>query len=195
LSFGDDDLAIRIRRGEAGAFDVLFDRFAGRLRGYLVGMVGDAATADDLLQETFLRVYRHIDRYEPRGTFAPWMFRIAGNLAITELRRRRYRRTTPLEQGPEPPGDSERCDPAAIHAAGARVREVESALSRLPEPQRAVVLLRMRDGMSLEEVARTLGVPVGTVKSRLHHAVRSLREEIGIPEPARRQEEKHEELR
>jgi RNA polymerase sigma-70 factor (ECF subfamily) len=195
VSPDDDDLAKRIRRGDAGAFDVLFDRFAARLRGYLVGMVGDAATADDLLQETFLRVYHHIDRYEPRGTFAPWIFRIAGNLAITEVRRRRYRRTTPLDRGPDPPCDSARADPAAIHAAGVRTREVESALTRLPEAQRAVVLLRVRDEMPLEEIARTLRVPVGTVKSRLHHAVKRLREEIGVPDPARRQEEAHEELR
>jgi RNA polymerase sigma-70 factor (ECF subfamily) len=194
LSASDDEIAARIQKGDATAFDEFFDRFAGRLLGYIGGLVGDAGTAEDLLQETMLRVYRNIGRYEARGVFGAWVFRIASKLAFTELRRRRFR-AAPLAEPVLDVPDPIHTDPAEIRVVRERERAIEAALASLPDDQRAVVLLRVRDGMSLEEIARTMCVPVGTVKSRLHHAIRRLRMLLVPDGTTTRKEETHEEMR
>src|SRR5262249_45263752 len=94
----DDDLARGLRRGDREAFAAFFDRYSGPLLGYLAGMVGDPALAEDLVQETMLRVFRNIERYRERGMFKAWVFRIASNLALTHLRRRRVVRCGPFDR-------------------------------------------------------------------------------------------------
>ena len=93
----DDGLADRIRRGDPDAFRAFFANCSGPLLGYLAGMVGDRALAEDSLQETMLRVFRNIERYQERGAFRAWVFRIASHLALTELRRRGLAVTSPLD--------------------------------------------------------------------------------------------------
>ncbi len=189
-----EEIARRIRRGDTAAFDEFFDGCAGKLLAYLVGMVGDRATAEDLVQETMLRVYRHIGRYEERGSFRAWVFRIATNLALTEMRRRRYRTPACDPTALEIP-DGRSSDPAVVRETQDRERRLHQALAALADDQRAVILLRVREGMRIREVARTLSVPEGTVKSRLHHAVRKLRELVHRPEGIEEAEERHEDLR
>lgn len=174
LQLKDDEIARRIARADPAAFDALFDRYAGPLLGYLRGMTGDRQTAEDLLQETMLRVFRRIGKYEERGAFRSWVFRIATNLAITELRRARFRADWNDEAARALP------DARAAHADEALEREETSrelrrAIATLPDEQRAVILLRTERGLEIREIARALSVPEGTVKSRLHYAVRSLR--------------------
>ena len=170
----DDAIARKIEAGDPRAFDAFFERYAGPLAGHLCGMVRNRATAEDLLQETMVRVYSHIGRYRERGAFRAWVYRIATNLALTELRRSRIRREcalgTPAEEPAcEAPDPEERLERAEAKDA------VRRGISALPDEQRAVVLLRVRREMGIREIARTLSIPEGTVKSRLHHAVRSLR--------------------
>jgi RNA polymerase sigma-70 factor (ECF subfamily) len=137
-------------------------------------MVGDSQTAEDLLQETMIRVFQNIERYRERGAFRSWIYRIASNLALTELRRARFRaewspeavRIVPDARGPGIEEDLERRE------TGSALRR---AIARLPDEQRAVILLRARRGLEIREIAEALSVPEGTVKSRLHYAVRSLR--------------------
>lgn len=174
----DDTLAEQIRRGDDGAFDALFDRYAGPLLAYLEGMTRDRAAAEDLLQETLLRVHRHIDRYEERGAFRAWVFRTATNVALTELRRRRYAGGESLDGAALAVRAPERDEPEQRFADRQRAAAVEDALARLAPEHRAVVLLRVREDMGTREIAETLRVPEGTVKSRMHHAVRQLREWI-----------------
>ncbi len=190
-----EEIARRIRRGDRAAFDELFDRCAGRLLGFLMGMVGDRATAEDLVQETMLRVYRHIGRYRERGSFRAWIFRIAGNLALTELRRRRYRAAQPLDAAILEIPDERAADPEEARAAAEREWALHAALSALADGQRAVILLRVREGMPIHEIARTLCVPEGTVKSRIHLAVRKLQELVSRRERREEDEERHEALR
>lgn len=192
---GDEEIARRIRRGDTRAFDAFYDRYAGPLHGYLAGMTGDPAGAEDLVQEAMLRVFRHIERYEERGTFRAWVFRIATNLALTELRRRRYAATIPLDAGAPEPSDPADTDPGAAWEAEDRTNAVEATLATLPDEQRAVVLLRVRREMGIADIARTLGVPEGTVKSRLHHAIRKLREGVERMERGQSNEERRDELR
>jgi RNA polymerase sigma-70 factor (ECF subfamily) len=182
----DEEIARSIRERRAAAFDAFFDRFGAALLGYLAGMVGHRAVAEDLLQETVLRVHRNIDRYQERGSFRSWVFRIATNLALTHLRRARFTETwsgDALEQVADPrprdvQGELEHREQAEAMARG---------LEDLPAEQRAVLLLRVRDGRSIAEVAHTLCIPEGTVKSRLHHAVARLRLSVD-PSAAKKRE-------
>lgn len=173
-----DDLARRIRARDPRAFDAFYDAYGPALLHYLAGMTGDPALAEDLLQETLLRVHGGIARYEERGTFRAWIYRIATNLALTELRRR------PARAGPL--GDEALAcpDPAHVDAGEAldarrRERLLARGLATLPDEQRTVLLLRVRQDLGIREIARVLAIPEGTVKSRLHHAVRRLREFAG----------------
>ena len=176
MSADDEDLARRIRRGERGAFDALLDRHGAPLLGYLGGMVRDRGIAEDLLQETLLRVHRHIDRYQERGSFRAWLYRIATNLALSELRRRRYAAGVPLEGRALEVADAGARDPQQRLEDEERVATVRTALEALPADQRSVLLLRSGQGMGIREIAQVLCVPEGTVKSRIHHGVRRLRE-------------------
>lgn len=137
-------------------------------------MVGDRCTAEDLLQETVLRVFRRIDRYRERGAFRAWVYRIATNLAITELRRKRFCAGTLDEQAGRMEDRSVR---NAQEMMEAREREeiLREGIAALPEEQKAVLLLRVRRGFGIREIAETLGIPEGTVKSRIHHGVKKLR--------------------
>ena len=174
MADGDQALAQRMRRRDPGAFDEFFERFANPLLAYLEGMVRERAVAEDLLQETLLSVWRHLDRYEERGAFRAWVYRTATNAALSELRRRRYAATEPIAGVDH--ADPRCPDPAARHATAARVTAVEQAVDRLDDEHRTVLLLRVRNECSLREIAGILGIPEGTVKSRLHHAVRRVRE-------------------
>lgn len=174
MSEQDERIARRIRRGEVMAFDAFFERFGGPLLGYLTGMVGGRETAEDLLQETVIRIHRNIDRYREQGAFRAWVYRIATNAALSELRRARYGAECPEEAA------AYVADPAsvdALEALEAREREeaVAKAMDQLPDDYRAVLLLRVREEMGIDEIARVLCVPEGTVKSRIHYGVRKLR--------------------
>lgn len=172
----EGEIARRLLHGEPGAFQEFFDRFAGPLLSYLDGMVRDRSAAEDLLQETMLRVHQRIDRYREQGAFRAWVFRIATNLALTELRRRRIAAVVPLEEQsleravPADPEPGERAE------RDRQERSIAAGLRTLSDDHRAVILLRVRGGMGIREIAQALRVPEGTVKSRIHYAVRKLRE-------------------
>jgi RNA polymerase sigma-70 factor (ECF subfamily) len=178
LDAADEDIARRIARGEPAAFDAFFDRYAASLLAYLEGMVRDRNGAEDLLQETLVRVWSHIARYREEGRFRAWVFRIATNLALTELRRRRYRGTVDLDRAAREIPAPGTPDPHEHLERRERDRLLAEAIERLPDEQRAVVLLRVRGGMSLAEISTALQVPEGTVKSRLHQSVQRLRKDI-----------------
>jgi RNA polymerase sigma-70 factor (ECF subfamily) len=175
---------VKGRRGHGRAFDLFFDRFGAPLHDYLRRMVGERATAEDLLQETLTRVFRHAARYQERregeAGFQAWVYRIATNLALTELRRRRYR-VGPLDEAAGEAADVHALDPHALLEREEEREALDRAIAALPDEHRAVLLLRVRREMEVRDVARVLGVPEGTVKSRLHHAVRKLRAQMREP--------------
>ena len=150
---GDDALVEATGRGDRAAFRTLVERWAPRVRSFLHRALGSRDDAEDLTQETFLRVYRAAPRYQALGHFPAWLFRIAGNLARAQLRRRRLvalvlgepaeRPDEALDALPAPRGfDPER----PVHADEIR-RAVAAALSRLPVRQRLAVLLRYYEEM------------------------------------------------
>ena len=164
----------RVREGDAQALAVLFDRYKGRLFGFLYRLVGERALAEDLLGETMLRVYQHRGRFRPGGAFAPWAYRIARNLAIQEIRRRQVSRRAAgrLEAeaatGPwgHPEADAERAELRST---------VITALRQLPEDQRSAAILREYEGLNYKEIAAVLGCSEEAARARTYRARLALR--------------------
>lgn len=173
----DEDvrLMLAFREGDRVAFEALFQRWASPLLRYLDRMVRDTAAAEELVQEVFLRVHRARDRYRPEARFSTWLYRIATNVALNELRRPRRRDphySIDDEAGPELVATTTAPDELA-HArriAGA----VERELAALPERQRSALWLSAVEGLSYAEVAETLDVSEKAVKALVHRARSSL---------------------
>lgn len=170
--------------GSVRALEALIRRYERRLFNYLARMAGNHADADDLFQETFLRVYKHRKRYDRTARFKPWLYQIATNLCKDHHKYMRHRRHIPLD-GDTTDGApiAERiADPAANPSTQAELRDVrealESAVAALPEHQRAVFLMSRYEGLRYEEIADALGIPVGTVKSRMSKAVSAVMKEV-----------------
>jgi RNA polymerase sigma-70 factor (ECF subfamily) len=167
-------LVERARGGDRDAFGVLARRYQRRVFALGLRYFREAADADDLVQETFLRAWRALDRYDVERPFAPWLFRIAANWALTQLETRRRRGGEELTESLEWDGPS-----PAESADSARLRrEVTAAVNALPEDQRVVLHLRVTEDLSYREIAETLDVPIGTVMSRLARARETLRGKV-----------------
>jgi RNA polymerase sigma-70 factor, ECF subfamily len=168
----------RLRGGDLEAAARLMERYQHRLYRYLLRMVGQPATAEDLFQQTWLRVMEHARSYDPRRPFEGWLFGVAHNAAIDYLRRRQ---PESLDE-PLPSGDT-RAELAPSPEAGIvekllaqeRAGQVTAALAELPTAFREVLTLRFEEEMKLEEIAVALALPLGTVKTRLHRALKALR--------------------
>lgn len=184
MTGSDEQWVAGIRRGDAGAFESLMARYGDGVRRHLAGIVRDQAAAEDLTQEVFLRLWTRAEQWECRGSFRGWLFRIATNLALNHLRSVRRRREEPLSP-PTGEGDAEADlperlidalapDPAATLEARERTGRLHRLLEQLPLEKREVLRLIHEEEMEIREVADTLGIPEGTVKSRLHHARRYL---------------------
>jgi RNA polymerase sigma-70 factor (ECF subfamily) len=169
----DEDvrLMLAFRAGDAAAFDALFRRWASPLLRYLARMLRDDAAAEDLVQEAFLRVHRARERYTPEARFSTWLYRIATNLALNELRRPRRRER---HASPDDEGGPELVAPA-VEAEGAvdarrRVGRTLDALDALPEKQRAALCLAALEGLSYAEIAEALELSESAVKALVHRA-------------------------
>jgi RNA polymerase sigma-70 factor, ECF subfamily len=182
---GDDaGILAEIARGQLSRFDVLVDRYKGRLMSYLGHRVVDRHQAEDLVQEAFLRLFRAArnGRYSAQASVATWLFTIADNCA-TDYLRACGRRPLTLESDAGGDGGSanmlDRChsshvDPVEIAARRESQGRAEALLDCLPEQQRRVVALKVLGELTLAEVAAVVGCPVGTVKSRLFHGLRKV---------------------
>lgn len=156
------------------------ERFQRPVFTLIARMVGDAMTAEDLAQETFLKAFRRLSTYDRERKFSSWLFKIAHNTAIDHLRRRRLT-TVSLEAGEELDADY---DPALVdpeaetpEEAAQRsdlARHLERALASLRPEYREILVLRYREGLAYNEIAEVMQVPLGTVKTHLHRARREL---------------------
>ena len=178
---GVEDELSRLRRGDPEALGVLVERYQHRLYRYLCRLVNDSSAAEDLFQQTWVRVAEQIHRYDQGRNFDAWLFRVAHNLAIDSLRR--YRPES-LDE-PLPSGESRvELLPADAPSALDRVEEIEwseriaAAMGRLPAIYREVLALRFEEEMKLEEISESLGAPLSTVKTRLRRALEALRERL-----------------
>jgi RNA polymerase sigma-70 factor (ECF subfamily) len=171
----DVGLMLAFRAGDAAAFDQLFRRWSGPLLRYIDRMVRDLATAEELVQEVFIRVHGARERYSPDARFSTWLYRIATNLALNEIRRPRHRRVhrSQDEDGATPLRDHAPGTEAVVDARR-RSAAAERALHELPEKQRAALCLAAVEGLSYAEVAEALEVTEKAVKSLVHRARSSL---------------------
>jgi RNA polymerase sigma-70 factor (ECF subfamily) len=176
------------RTGDEAAFAELVRRYRNQITNYIYRMTNDYEAAVDLAQETFMRVYAAADRYQTTYAFSTYIYRIATNLAISELRRRKRRRLLSLTsffQGQDEPGDACEFDPPDARplqdvtvVEDERRAAVARAIATLPEKYRAPLVLRDIEEHSYEEIGRILEMSEGTVKSRINRARTFLRDKL-----------------
>ena len=175
----DQCLIDACRAGKTEAFGVLVSRYQDRLYPTVLRLAGCAEDARDLMQEAFLRAFQKLDRFHGESSFYTWVYRIAVNLTLSGHRRRRVstrRRDESRGAMLETACDPRDNDPSAPLERSERDRLIQSALNRLAPDHRAVVVMKEFDGLRYEEIGAVLGVPVGTVRSRLHRARCELRD-------------------
>lgn len=160
----------RARLGDEYALGALVDTHAPALIGYIARLVKDMHEAEDIAQETFIRAFDHLDRFDPHRPFHPWLFRIGRNLALNYLSSRtgKERRETEAIEKRHEIGTS--AGPEAALESSERRREVEKALSILPAHFREVLHLRYMEDLEYDAIAAALELPVGTVKTWIHRA-------------------------
>lgn len=164
----DEELMRAVGQGDERALGSLVERYAARIHAFLTRVTGDRDDADDLLQDTWMRVARGARSFDAARLVRPWLYGIAANLA-RDLHRRRAVRLRAVQQGNVGAGE-----PAMTFRPVERI-DIRERLARLPERLREVLVLRYFDGLDEAEMADALGIPRGTVKSRLHGALRELR--------------------
>ncbi len=190
----DVELMLRCRE-DPGALGALVERYEQSLMNFIARMIGDRVEAEDLFQETFVRVMRSAGRYTPKARFSTWLFTIARNLSIDHLKKRRGLPTVSLDsieeeapaavaprtrgRGGEPEGPGP--DPAEAAATAENVVAVRRAIAGLSPPKREALTLRLYQGLPYAEIAEVVRAPVGTVKFRVHEAVREVAEALGVP--------------
>jgi RNA polymerase sigma-70 factor (ECF subfamily) len=170
----DDEAMRRVADGDSAALAVLFDRHKSRLFAFLYHLMGDRAAAEDLLGETFLRLYQARARYRTGGGFTPWLFAIARNLALGELRHRGVVVRAQQRLVGEVAKD-ETAQAMEREEIGERVR---AALAELPEEQRSALVLKEYQQMDYREIAQVLGCTETAARARTYRARIALREAL-----------------
>jgi len=173
----DDTLMALTAQGEEAAFRFLVQRWEPEVKAFLIHMLGSLEEAEDLTQDTFVKVFRNSGSYRAEGSFKSWIFRIAGNLARSRLRRRKVLRWTrfepdrhqPRATGPGPDGELER---------GQREMEIQKALDRLPARQKEALVLHRFQGLSYRDAAAAMATTVPGVESLIQRALAALRRDL-----------------
>jgi RNA polymerase sigma-70 factor (ECF subfamily) len=176
----DETLVVAALAGDETAFAVLVRRYQRRLTAFLGQLVGDTELARELTQETFIRAWSALERFDPKYRFSTWLFRIAHNLGIDQLRRRRlqtvslYRRDADGEEVEMVVTDSEK-DPFGHCENKELAQYIKQAIEELRPEYRELVLLRHFGGLSYQDIAEFKEMPLGTVKNKLFRAHSVLR--------------------
>ncbi len=180
----DATLMLRTRQGDMDAFASLVDKYKGPVINLAARMLQDPVEAEDMAQAVFVQVYKSADRYKPSSKFSTWLFTIARNLCLNEIRRRGRHRAQSLDALSSPSDEN----PSGIQLADATAApppdsllegelsaKIEQALQELPENQRTAILLCRRDDQSYDDIAEILGVSVSAVKSLIHRGRETLK--------------------
>lgn len=183
----DEDLMVQYQQGEVRAFEILLTRHKKPVFNFILRYVGDRETAEDLLQETFMRVIKGADAYKRQAKFTTWLYTIARNLCVDQTRRRKHRRhaslDAPMSTSEESgtlldviPGSEMASDRKTVNK---ELHEtMQRAIGSLSEEQREVFLMREFLDMPFKQIADVVGVPENTVKSRMRYALEKLRLEL-----------------
>jgi RNA polymerase sigma-70 factor (ECF subfamily) len=178
----DEELIARFQEGDEYAFDQIVRRYKDPLLNYVYRFVGDTIEAEDIVQDTFYRVYKNKHYYKEVAKFSTWIYTIAGNLSKTELRRRRRRKFFSIhgdattEKEYDLPDVSKNPETKANSTVTEKI--IQKAISKLPPKFRQVIILRDVQEFSYEEIASILKVPLGTVKSRVNRARLRLQDDL-----------------
>ena len=181
-TLSDEELMLLFQRDVQLAFDILVQRYKNPLMNYIFRFTGNSEDAADLLQDTFIRVYRKKHLYKTIARFSTWVYTIAGNLAKSELRRGHRKYLTPIDRKRN--DDEEYSiplpdrDPLPDRSADKNIvfERIQAALLEIPEVFREAVVLRDIQELTYEEIAEIVGMPIGTVKSRINRGRLQLQE-------------------
>jgi RNA polymerase sigma-70 factor (ECF subfamily) len=184
VSPSDPELVRRCLAGDERAYRELIERYERQVYSVAVRMVRVAEDAEDLTQETFVRMFKALDRYDPARPFPAWLFTIAARLSIDQLRRRRVKTVSLFRS--EPGSEEEQVidfadpgpGPEELAERQEEQRGADRLIGSLPEHYRIVVVLRHQQGLSYEEISAALRLPLGTVKARIHRARALLKERL-----------------
>jgi len=176
------DLVRRCLARDERAYRELIRRYQTAVVNLAWRMTGNAEDAAEVSQETFIRVLRSLSTYDPERPFRTWLFKIASNLALDLLRRRKRRPVSIEDLGDEDGPMFEPADPGPGPDEGLRLERADERfdglVKELPETYQAILFLRYKQELSYEEISETLGIPLGTVKVRLHRAHEALRRKL-----------------
>lgn len=170
----DKELVAAARAGDVRAFDALFYRYRDGLYRLGLAITKDPSYAEEVVVDTFARAYRALDRLEPDDSLRPWLYRVAVNLSYNH-RPKKGMTLTPLDDALDEVTTAEERSPAALAEQAEVRRVVLECVDQLGPKHRVVVVLHYLNGLNLAEIAQVVDCPVGTVKSRLHYALRNLR--------------------
>jgi len=182
----DSQLMRRVKRGDVRAFEALVDRYRQPVMNLICRMVGDRHEAEDICQTTFLQVFRSAQRYREGAKFTTWLYTIARNLCLNEIRRRSRHRADSLDaersDGSDQPQhvivDGKAADAPTLLLQGELEAKIQEALSGLPENQRLAMLLYREKGLSYEEVSAIVGCSLSATKSLIFRARETLRQRL-----------------
>ncbi|MBH0158907.1 MULTISPECIES: RNA polymerase sigma factor SigW [Fictibacillus] len=175
------NMVTQVKKGDQEAFEGIVDLFKDKIYRHCFRMVGNGHEAEDLAQETFLRAYRNISKYNSEYKFSTWIFRIATNLCIDRLRKKK----PDYYLDAEVPGtdgatmysqlSSEEPLPEEVVTENEEWNELQSEIMKLPEKYRTAILLKYVEDLSLEEISKIMDIPVPTVKTRIHRGREALK--------------------
>jgi len=180
-------LAQLARNGDRIAFRQLVDHYQNKIYHLAYRMLGNTHEAEDVVQETFLRVYKNLVRYDPAQKFSTWIYRIGTNLCIDILRKRKRKRSISLDANLFDSESSDGYDfmptdeaeqPENLLVLSETRRQVREALDKMPEQYKSIMILRYLHDLSLQEIGEVLDLPVTTIKTRLHRGREFLRNKI-----------------
>ena len=183
----DEDLMVMYQKGEVRAFEVLLSRHRKPVYNFILRFIGDKETAEDLLQEAFMRVIKGAEAYKRQAKFTTWLYTIARNLCVDQTRRRKHRKhaslDAPMDSSDESgtlmdviPGNEMASDRKSVNKQ--LHEQMQRAIAQLSEEQCEVFLMREFLDMPFKQIADVVGVPENTVKSRMRYALEKLRLEL-----------------
>lgn len=175
----DRELVIRLQGGDLEALGDLFDRHRQMVFRTALAVTCDESAAADLLQDTFLRLYRFANRVDPSRPLEPWLYRVTTNLAYTWIKRRKrwWKAIQDMADWLSRDKNNSTEPPIQINEEW---QNVQQAVASLPTPQRVVIVSYYINDLSIQEISEILGIPVGTVKSRLHYGRKTLKKKLGL---------------
>ena len=172
FELSDEILIKKFQEGDVGAYNQLVNRFKDRLLNFIYRFVNDLDLAEDLVQDTLLKLYTHKDSYQEIAKFSTWLYTIAANLARTELRKKKRRKTFSVTELSREDREfiiaSSDLDPSEDLSSQNFEKSVQRALAELPDDFKTIIILRDIQELSYDEISKIVDVPLGTVKSRIN---------------------------